>query len=586
MKLFNNFKKMLISLYHSIRRFPVTLLLSAAVTVLIITISEHPQPGNDNFIETLGKITMALGLGIPISLGIKFLFEKFNSIKKSTKALIYIFSALLLIAYYFLFLPDFNMVPVTRYIALSIAFYLAALLIPYFYKRENFELYTIKLILRFFTTVIFSVILQLGISAILFTTDKLLGVPIYDDLYLYIWFTICGIFAPTFFLGGVPDKNQKMELSDYPKILKVLLLYIVMPLISVYTFILYLYFAKIIITFKWPVGLVGHLVLWYSVISIFVIFLVYPLKSESKWAFNFIFWFPKLILPLIIMMFISVGIRVRAYGITENRYFVLALGLWVLGIMLYWNISKNMRNIILPLSLALVAFLTVLGPWSAYSSSIISQNKRLAAILTKYSMIKNNKIVNAVSTIALEDKKEINAIFRYFDNYHSLNNINYLPEGFKLGEMKNLFGFDYEEYYNTPEANRYFSYSLNSVSSPYTINGFDYLFYFRYPGNMENQSSGKINARFNRENQEFTLYYNGNEVYKRALSDFTNKLYEQYGAASGKNITSEEMTFTDENSNIRIKFLFVNIFGSRNESEEKAKIDSMEFDVFVDIIAE
>jgi hypothetical protein len=584
MKLFNSFKKMLFSLYQSIKRFPVTLFLASAVTVLVITITEYTQPGNDDFIEMLGRIAMVLALGVPISLNIKFIFERFNNLKSLSKLLIYFSSTLLLIAYYFFLLPDFKMVPVTRYIAISIAFYLIALLIPYFYKRTNFELYTIKLILRFFTTLIFSIILQLGISAILFTIDKLLGVPVYDKLYLYIWYVICGVFAPTFFLAGVPINNQELEPTEYPKILKVLLLYIVMPLISVYTFILYLYFAKVLITFKWPVGLVGHLVLWYSVISIFVIFLVYPLITESKWVRNFIFWFPKLILPLIIMMFVSVGIRVRAYGITENRYFVLALGLWVLGIMLYWNIIKIKRNIVLPLSLAIIAFLSVTGPWSAYSTSINSQSNRFKGILTRYNMIKDNTVVNSSLSITSQDKKEINAILRYFSNTHSLKNVKYLPEDFKLSDMKKLFGFEYEEYYNTPGTNNYFAYSLNFVSSPNDISGFDYLFNFRYPGNTQNQSNEKIKAEFNHENQEFKLYYNGLEIYKKTLSDFADKLYEQYGTTSDKSITPEEMTFIDENNNIKIKFLFINIYGNRDTAESKTTIENMEFDVLVDIL--
>lgn len=586
MKLFSNFKKMLISLYLSIKRFPVTLLLTAAVTALIIIMTEYRFTGNDNLIETLGKIAMVTALGIPISLSIRFIFERFENIKSLSKALIYFFSVLLIILYYFFLLPDFNIVAVTRYIALSISFYLIALLIPYFYKGANFELYTIKLILRFFITIIFSVVLQLGISAILFTTDKLLGVPVYDKLYMYIWYTICGTFAPAFFLAGVPVKNQELELSDYPKILKILLLYIVMPLISAYTVILYLYFAKVLINFKWPIGLVGHLVLWYSVISIFVIFLIYPLKNEVKWVSNFIFWFPKLIFPLIIMMFVSIGIRIDAYGITENRYFVLALGLWVLGIMLFWNITKVKRNIILPLSLSVIAFLSVIGPWNAYSTSITSQNKRLEGILNRYNMIKDAEIISSSSAIANEDKKEINAILRYFNNSHSLNDIKYLPKGFKLNEMKNLFGFEYEEYYNSPEVNRYFAYSINFVSSPHSISGFDYLFNFRYPGNMENQSNEKIKAEFNNKSQEFSLFYNGTEIYKRQLSDFADMLYEKYGTNSQKTITPDEMTFIDENNNVRVKFLFINIYGNRNDSGEKSSIDSMEFDVLVDIKAE
>ena len=64
------------------------------------------------------------------------------------------------------------------------------------------------------------------------------------------------------------------------------------------------------------------------------------------------------------MMFVAMGIRVSAYGITENRYFVLAAGLWVTGSMLYLIFAKRPRNVFLPASLALVVVLSVYGPWS------------------------------------------------------------------------------------------------------------------------------------------------------------------------------------------------------------------------------
>ena len=66
-----------------------------------------------------------------------------------------------------------------------------------------------------------------------------------------------------------------------------------------------------------------------------------PILDKNKWAYRFKHWFPKFILPILIMMFISIGIRIRQYGVTENRYFVIILGLWVLGIMLYFTFTKN-----------------------------------------------------------------------------------------------------------------------------------------------------------------------------------------------------------------------------------------------------
>ena len=85
-----------------------------------------------------------------------------------------------------------------------------------------------------------------------------------------------------------------------------------MPIITVYTAILYVYFVKILITLQWPVGMVAHLVIWYSIISTGVIFLISPLIEGNKWVKNFIFWFTKLVIPIMIMMFVSLGIRINA----------------------------------------------------------------------------------------------------------------------------------------------------------------------------------------------------------------------------------------------------------------------------------
>ena len=69
------------------------------------------------------------------------------------------------------------------------------------------------------------------------------------------------------------------------------------------------------------------------------------------------------------MMFISMGIRINAYGVTENRYFVIVGGLWVTGSMFYFAVKKNTANIRIVLAAGLVALLAVFGPWSAYTLS-------------------------------------------------------------------------------------------------------------------------------------------------------------------------------------------------------------------------
>lgn len=439
------FKGILKGIKNSVKRFPQTICISTACVILLIYISEITPNASNDFIETLGRVTMVIALGIPLSLCVKLFFERLEEYTKVTLYVSYLGSAVLLILYYYLFLKDLEMVSMSRYIAFSLILYLIFLFISYLPDRDDFEFYAIKVFTRFFTSILYSLVLYLGLAAILFTIDKLLGINIKGQIYYYTGLIVGGIFAPAFFLAGLPIKNEILTLSDYSRLLKVLVLYIIMPLISAYTIILYLYFGKIIITRQWPEGLVSNLVLWYSAISAGVLFFISPTLHEKTWPNRFMKYFPKVILPLIIMMFISIGIRISAYGVTKNRYFVVALGIWVFLVMIYFAVTKKLRNIILPLSLAVITTISVFGPFSSYSISKYSQNKRLNKIFVKNDMIKDSKVVKASSVVSDEDAKQITSIINYFDRNHSIKDVKGLPQNFTTSNMEKVIGIKYSE---------------------------------------------------------------------------------------------------------------------------------------------
>ena len=152
--------------------------------------------------------------------------------------------------------------------------------------------------------------------------------------------------------------------------------------------------------------------------------------------------FPKLVLPILLMMFLSIGQRINQYGVTENRYYVLVFGIWIALIMIYFSIKKPLKNLIIPISLSLVVLNSVIGPLSSYSISKYSQNKRLEDILNSNSMISGNNIVRKAD-ISDEDKTQISNIIYYFDNKHSLDDVKVLPNDFDTENMVAVFGFEY-----------------------------------------------------------------------------------------------------------------------------------------------
>ncbi|OGO78580.1 MAG: hypothetical protein A2Y23_12685 [Clostridiales bacterium GWB2_37_7] len=580
MKIINAINKTYIEIYKSLKRFPVTIALSTSVVAVMIMISEMQySAGYDSpFIKTLTRLAMVFALAIPLSLCIKLIFERYKQMSIAFKTLVYALAAGALVVYYFSLLKDLEMVSVVRYIALNFAFYLGFLFIPYINKKEDFELYIIKITSRFFITVIYAIVLFLGLAAIIFTVDKLLGIYVEEEFYYYTWLFIVGIFSPVFFLAGVPTFDESLEDYKYPNFFKILLLYIVMPLLVIYMGILYIYFAKIIITRVWPIGLVSHLVLWYSALCVAVIFLIEPIKNNI-WVNKFIAFLPKLILPILVMMFISMGIRINAYGITENRYFVMILGIWVFCVMLYISFRKVHRNIILPISLSIITIISVFGPLSSFSVSKFSQNNRMSDILARNEMLVENKIIKPKADVAEKDKKEISAILRYFERNHSLNDVKYLEKGFALKDMEKIFGFAYEDSAPYVGNESYFAYNVNQSPEALDISGYEYFFDMRTYKNT--LTYGDLKVEFVQQKDEVNIINAKDTLYSLKLSEVVKALKSKY--PTGQGVDQKDMIFDFENEFIKLKFVFFSIYGSDDPVDGDIKIDGGDFYVLIEL---
>ncbi len=575
-KLIPAVKNLAIILFTSLKRFPEAISLTTAVVVIHIFLYHLDRSlANDTLRDNLIRISMVLALGVPLLLSLKLLFQRRPSLPNMLKIALYLGVGIGLALYYFGWLKNMTMVPLSRYTAFTLAFYLVFLIIPYFFKRENFELYCVQLLTSFAVTYFYAVVLYLGLAAILFTISKLFLVQM-GRVYFDIWLIVTGIFAPAYFLADVPEMKKEFQVAGYPRVLKILFLYIVVPLLIAYSVILYAYFAKIIITRSWPEGIVSHLVLWFLLISSVIIFFIYPLRISVKWVAGFLSHFPKLILPLLAMMFVAMSIRIQNYGITENRYFVLIAGFWVTGIVLYYLFSKKVRNIVLPISLALIAALSVTGPWSSYSISKLSQNNRFASILKKYEMIRDNSIVKPDRQLSKEAKAEIVSILSYFDRYHDLSELKYLPQGFTFNQMEKFFGFKMaKEDLNFRNYKSYFNYEFPG-NRPIKIEGFDYFVNIPHTDISKTVPGEDIKITYTLETDILKVMIQGKEIYSQKVSNLVTPLLNKE--------TSPEKTglvFTDETDRIKVFYVCNNISGQKNPVTEEIEINYLNFFVFI-----
>lgn len=355
------------------------------------------------------------------------------------------------------------------------------------------------------------------------------------------------------------------------------------PLISAYTAILYAYFIKILVTWIWPKGLVSHLVLWYSLVSIGVIFLITPLIEENKTAKAFKIWFPKFILPLLVMMFLSIGQRISQYGITEKRYYIVVLGLWVLGIMLYFSFKKPLKNIIIPITLSIVVLNSIMGPLSSFSVSKYSQNRRFESLLTENNMINNGEIVRN-DNISREDKREINNIVTYFIRNHSLEDLKYLPRDFDVANMENLFGFKYEPFIDIERNEEYFYYALNP-NQGINIQGYDYYINIS-SWNNQILSIDDISYEYNRDENILNIYKDGNIILAQDMLELTKTIHERRLMDNQSKVIAnmEDMAIDIENSFARVKFIFTNISLRAYRDTDETGLDSVDFILLIDIM--
>ena len=574
-KLIQASKDLTVKLFTSLKRFPQALFLTTVVVIIQILLHHLGRSAaNDALREILVRISMVLALGVPLSLSLKLFCERLTALGNRQKILLYLGIVFGLVLYYLYWLKNLEMVSLSRYAAFALVFYLVFLIVPYFYKRENFELYCVQLLINFAVTYFYAAVLYLGLVAMLLTISKLFLVQMGRG-YFDIWLIVTGIFAPAYFLADVPQLKQEFQTAAYPKVLKILLLYILTPLLIAYGAILYAYFGKIIITRSWPEGIVAHLVLWYSLISSLVLFFIYPLRDLVKWIPRFLSLFPKMLLPLLAMMFAAVGIRIFNYGITENRYFVLSAGLWVTGILLYYLFSKKVRNIVLPISLALVALLSVIGPWSAYSISKLSQNHRFATILKKYDMILDDSIVKPERPLPKDAKEEILSILDYFQRFHNLSELKYLPPGFKLNQTSEIFGFEVtKDDLKSRKSESFFHYDFPG-NQPVNIGGYDYFVNVPH-SDITKIAKGEIQITYTIETGVFKVYRHNVEIYSRKVADLIAPLLNQ-----GTRPEKVGLTFTDENDALKVLYICNNLSGETNQFTEELEINYLNFFAFI-----
>ena len=434
-KIKENVKKLLLHFKSGVERFPITIILAFLHFITGIYIAEVRSFQSDEFVE----VNLLLFGSIFITAMCEMLYEKYFYkqnrwlVRGIYSAITFVISIIFFVEY--LRTNDYYNIYYFTLIPISIVLFL---LIPILKKKENKEKYLQSVFSNFVITGIFAGVLWIGVEIILTTVNYLFfysGDSLFFRLTTYSFWFITEVFGASLFLSLLKKPDDNLENYEFPFIFNLLIKFVIIPLIIIYTGVLYIYMMKVLISMHLPKGLISHLVLWYTAFSVAVMILITPFTQKDKFFENFKKYFPYFSIPLIFASLFAVFQRTYQYGITENRYYVLISIFWLLFCMILYIRNMNVTGVFI--SLIICFIISVYTPLSAKNVSNFSQSQRLKRILVKYGALKDGKISKIAQKLTNRQGSQIHTTIQYISDNSTIAKLNFKNE---KGEVYSTLG--------------------------------------------------------------------------------------------------------------------------------------------------
>lgn len=559
-------------LNDAIARYPLTaIFLLAAVVVNAIDISKS----TDN-----SKLLITFVVGAFLGAAFQAAFERFFN-KPSGRLILMGVAAILTAGYYLIIMqaPKFNLEIGIRTAIALFALLIAFIWLPVIKSRISFNDSFMAAFKSLFNSLLYSAVIFGGVAIIIAAIDQLLF-NVNDKAYAHGANIVFILFAPMYFLslipvypgaadtdleqGNIDTRGEKIDRAVHcPKFLEILISYILIPLVSVFTIILLIYIIRNIGGKFWTDNLLEPMIISYSI----TIILLYILASElqNKFALFFRWLFPKLLIPIVLFQVISSVISLGETGITHTRYFVIIYGIFAIASGVVLSIVPVKKNGIIAAMLIGFALISIVPPVDAFTVSRISQTDILKKVLIKNNMLENNQI-KPNSSIADEDKKTIVKTVEYLNMLGYIDKIQWMPVDFKIYEdFTRTFGF---EQYGMLDRNNYVNIMLDQ-RLPINIEGYDSFvsFYINIPGTdstdiiSDIEKSGKKYTLTKFTTKDDCIIYLTNEDNQELIKFSAREMFDKFRdyGLDKEMITTEEASFTKEKELARITLIVRNL---------------------------
>lgn len=430
------FHRMTEAFQNCMRRFPVTVCFTFALTVYLLHLVATDGKGDAKSLLIWGYY---LSVGTLLSLTLHLWCEEMKSILRKV---------IIQVSAHVLFFADalflYHYAAEQTYIELSIAHAagilalgLSVFFLSFFREKDdipswNFALHTIT---SYLSAILVGYIMSAGISLLILSLHMLFDVDIQWKYYLYI-LIICSLLLPTLlFLGMLPrgeeKHNREPQSLDF---LNGIIRYLFLPLMGGYLLVLYIYTARILSSWTLPTGWVSWLVVTLMAGCIAIEFGLYPtrIKDGKRTDERIARWLPALVLPLLMLMTVGIVRRFNDYGVTINRLYLITLNIWFYLVCIGLIVTKARRISWIPISFAVIFLLTSALPVNYASitkNTLRNELKDLLARTCQAELPLTRSEYNAwLDSLPEQEARMTNDRFRYLKDWFGRRSIDALVD--------------------------------------------------------------------------------------------------------------------------------------------------------------
>lgn len=296
--------------------------------------------------------------------------------------------------------------------------------------------YAVKAFKNIFSVGIIYIILNIGLTLITLIFISLILSNTGSNLIARIQIALLGLFALPATLIAITEIKE-----DISKFIKVIVLYVMLPLTILATVIIYIYMAKILILREIPANSIFRILTGLFIVAFPVWVMIDAFKKESKIVENICKILPIAFIPFLLLQTYSICARIDGNGLTPSRYIGIAFIVFE-AIAIFLSLYKERKYLIhtITTAIALIAISTILPVVNMESASNISQANRLKRAWRENQsfseLSEDNKKTAWSAYIYLSDQKNAK---KYIPNYIDEEEINEYMTSKKDGYESDLY---------------------------------------------------------------------------------------------------------------------------------------------------